>query len=424
MPSRGIDRREFLKAALVIGGTGALSACVAREGEVDVPRGDPDALPERQFAWNEVLPTGPHGNVKIPNHQLILLLDYRAEGVPTAGDRETVEAALRSLERAYQWGAGDEFNPGSTRGLLSMLGYAPRYFDRFDADLPDGVGMQRPEAVIEELGEDADPDRADAVLLLSSDEVQVLLGAEQALRGGFDALNGVSVDAALTDVFEVVDRRTGFLGVGRPARNLDADVPEHSPTAMGYRSGFKDNQATEDAVAASIGAFADGTTFHLSRLTFDLDSWYDRDETDRVHRMFSPEHTPREVGEIGEHLGGRSRISQETAERTPEDAREHGTVGHTQKVARARDDEFEPTLLRRSEGVSTDLPGPSMNFGSLQRYVEDFLDVRRAMNGVDVDADLEEEDDGIRGFVDVRSRGTYLIPPRSLRALPTPDGGV
>jgi len=62
-----------------------------------------------------------------------------------------------------------------------------------------------------------------------------------------------------------------------------------------------------------------------------------------------------------------------------------------------------------------------MNFVSLQRRMETFLDVRRAMNGDHVDASVPIERDGIRGFVSVRSRCTYLVPPRSKRALPVPQ---
>jgi len=49
---RGISRREFSKAAVAIGGSAALSACLDRggdEGSLDLPTGpeDPSTLPER-----------------------------------------------------------------------------------------------------------------------------------------------------------------------------------------------------------------------------------------------------------------------------------------------------------------------------------------------------------------------------------------
>jgi hypothetical protein len=444
MPQSGTTRRSFLKTALVVGGSSALAACIDREGAVGVPQGRPDSVPERQFAWNEALPTGPHGNVKLPNHQLLLFLTYAGDGAPTAEDRDRVRAAFGTLERAYQWGTGFEYDTQSTRGLLFLVGYAPRYFDRFDVNLPAEVAPNPPADLIADLGEGAEPDAADAVVVLSSDEVQVLLAAEQALRGTFDTLNGTSVAGGLTSAFDIVDRRTGFLGVGRPARALDADIPEKSPTAMGYRSGFKDNQATEDRVSIGGGPFTDGTTMQVSRLAFDLESWYELDEEARIHRMFSPEHSRRDVGEIGERLGGQSRISRETVDRAVEDAETHGVVGHTQKVAGARDSSFEPELLRRSEGVSTDLSRPGMNFISLQRFVDTFVEVRRSMDcpahdherdsthGVEdttetacpvANSGVDDSDNGILGFMETLTRGTYLVPPRTHRALPGPRPG-
>jgi hypothetical protein len=389
-----------------------------RESGLDVPSGgDPSALPERQFAWNDALPTGPHGNVKLPNHQLLLFLNYRGD-VPTAADRDRVAEAFDAIERGFQYGTGDEYNATSTQGLLTMIGYSPSYFDRFGTR--PSAAPPSADSVVRELDEDARVDAYDAALVLTSDEVSVLLAAEQALRGDVDAVNDTELTSVISDIFTVADRRTGFLGVGRPADELETDVPEDAPAAMGYRSGFKDNQATEDRVAIADGPFADGTTMQISRLVFSLDDWYDNSEEARVKRMFSPQHSVEDVGEIGERLGGQSRIEEETVEDATDDARSHGMVGHTQKVAAGRDDEFEPTLLRRSEGVSTDLDQPALNFSSLQQQMTAFLEVRRAMNGDHVDVSVPTDRDGIRDYVSVRSRGTYLVPPRSKRALPIP----
>jgi len=439
----GFHRREFLKAALATGGMGALSACVDVEGhpQSEVPRGDPSSVPERQFAWNDFMATGMHGNPLIPNHQLLLFLRYPKDGEPTPDDREQVETAFRSIERAYQWGTGGTYDAESTDGILFFIGYAPRYFERFDADLSTDVIPMPPEELIDRLSEDAEPDSADAVVVLNSGRASVLLSTEEALRGRFDELNGVSVESALTDVFDVVERRTGFLGAGRPSREFDVDIPDISPTGMGFRSGFSDNQASENQVAIKSQRFWDGSMLQVSRLVLDLESWYELERSERVNRMFSPEHTPEQVGDIGEHLGGRSRISKETVDRRLADAEEHGMVGHTQKVAAARDDDFNPKILRRSEGLSTDLEEPAMNFSSLQPSIEQFIEVREAMNcaaedntftqgddengtgerGSDVSGcpvHVDEENDGILSFMETLSRGTYLVPPRSKRALP------
>ena len=114
---------------------------------------------------------------------------------------------------------------------------------------------------------------------------------------------------------------------------------------MGFKSGFRDNQATEDRVTIERGSFAGGTTQHLSRLVFDLEAWYERDEAERVRQMFSPEHTVEQVGDVGEFLANQSGATREMAERVAADARDHGAVGHTQKLASARDEDFQPLIL-------------------------------------------------------------------------------
>jgi hypothetical protein len=426
-----VSRRHFVRAALAVGGTSALSACVNRYGASSAPGGtsDPASLPTRQFAWNAALPKGPHGNVKIPNHQLILLFDYVGSGAPTEADREQVQATFDSLSRAYQWGTGDEFNPTSTTGLLWLVGYSRSYFDRFAESFPGQIDLARPSTVLEQIGETGatapTPETYDAFVLLSSDEPQVLLRTEQALLGQFAELNGERMAASLDGVLEVRDRRTGFIGVGRPADRLDVDgVPDNSPTAMGFRSGFKDNQASEDSVAISVSPFADGTTAQISRIALDLDGWYDHGADERVELMFSPDHTEADIGEIGELLAGRSQVSRSQVDSAESDARERGCIGHTQKTAAARDENFEPLLLRRSEGVSTDLGEPGMNFLSLQEGTSDFVETRRAMNGEHLDdevhAAVDDAKDGIRSYVNVRTRATFLVPPRSSLALPRP----
>lgn len=114
---RGVPRRAFLKSAVAIGGASALAACVEREQAASIPAGtdDPSSLPSRQHAWNAYSARDDAGNVLPPRHHVLLHLDYGG-GRPSADDRETVESALRSLERAYAW---------SNEGLLFTLGYSP-----------------------------------------------------------------------------------------------------------------------------------------------------------------------------------------------------------------------------------------------------------------------------------------------------------
>ncbi|MXR43053.1 Tat pathway signal protein [Halobaculum sp. WSA2] len=415
---RGIPRREFLKSAVAIGGAAAFSACLGREG-VDVPTGPDDlsSYPQRQHAWNEALPRDDHGNVVAPNHRVLLYLDYQRDGQPSEDDREEVEAALRGIEHAYER-SGD--------GLLLTVSYSPAYFGRFDESLPEGVDLPDPEALAP--FEDPEFDTPDAVVHLASNTAQVVLGAEEALKGNKSTLNGVDQpDATLTDVVTIADRRTGFIGDGLPAEKADeaegvpADkVPEDAPLFMGFKSGFKKNQASEDRVTIQSGPFAGGTTQHISKLDLNLNQWYNQDDRwQREAKMFCPYHAENDVIEgAGDNLGTSSKI--DDCEPTDETAREMGVVGHSQKSARARDDDDSPLILRR-DFDSTDDGTASLHFLALQRRITDFVDTREVMNGTDVteqSAVGQRNNNGILQYIRTERRGNFLVPPRSLRALP------
>ncbi|MDS0223425.1 twin-arginine translocation signal domain-containing protein [Haloarcula sp. S1AR25-5A] len=415
---RGIPRRDFLKSAVAIGGAAAFSACLGRE-EVDIPTGPDDlsAHPQRQHAWNDALPRDDHGNVVAPSHRVLLYLNYRRDGQPSEDDRGQVETALRGIEHAYER-SGD--------GLLLTVSYSPAYFDRFDESLPEDVDLPDPEALAP--FEEPEFDTPDAVVHLASNTAQVVLGAEEALKGNKSTLNGVDQpDAALTDVFSLTDRRTGFIGDGLPAENADdaegvpADkVPEDAPLFMGFKSGFKKNQASEDRVTIQSGPFADGTTQHISKLQLNLNQWYNQDDRwQREAKMFCPYHAENDVIEgAGDNLGTSSKI--DDCQPTDETAREMGVVGHSQKSARARDDNDSPLILRR-DFDSTDDGSASLHFLALQRGITDFVDTREAMNGTDVteqSAVGQRNNNGILQYVRTERRGNFLVPPRSLRALP------
>ncbi|WP_123539335.1 DUF7405 family protein [Halosimplex salinum] len=441
---RGLSRRDFVAAAVAIGGSSALSACLDREGSLldgrdgpesptatesedaladrSVPSGDPDAVPARQHAWNEYIVHDAHDNTVIPQQQVLLGLTYEGSVPPTEAEREQVESALQTLERAFQWGTGGDPTASFTRGLLFTLGYAPQYFER-TGDVPDQ--LRPPEAVLEAVGEDpSNADDFDALLLLTSDIGSVVMAAEQALFGEAAVVNGVEVSESLEGVFSLAERRTGIVGKGNPAEELDNEsIPEDAPLSMGFKSGFRDSQPSEDRVTIQEGPFAGGTTQAASRLHIDLERWYDQPHEERAAEMFCPAHDTDEIGEIGERLGAESRITEENAENVEAYAEEYGRVGHTQKVAAARDDEFVPTILRRSEGIATDVSdldgGTDFNFTSHQRHVDDFVETRKAMNTDEYDDDVPAENHGIIDYLETRHRGTFLIPPRDERALPT-----
>lgn len=442
-PDESVARRDFVKCAVAIGGSSALSACLDRERSrmqsasataesatagsttadgLSVPRpADPTARPDALHRWNGALVRDANGNTVLPRHQVVLGLSYAGSVPPTEDDRRQVRSALATLDRAFRWGVGDDAGRSLNPGLLWMVGYTARYFERVDAPVPDA--LLAPEALLEAVGEDpAKADPFDAVLVLNADFGSVLLAAEAALWGERPSLNGVSVDATLAGVFERAARRTGVTGKGVVADRLDSDaVPEEAPLSMGYRSGFGDNQAPEDRVTIDGGAFAGGTTLALSRLHIDLDSWYDQSTEERVGEMFCPAHDADVVGDTADRLGNSSRITPEDAENVSAHAEEYGRIGHSQKLATARDDDFVPRILRRSEGVATDVvEGAGFNFTSVQADVDEFVTVRRAMDPAEHDADVAAEDNGIVDYLETRARTAAVVPPRDALAPPVP----
>jgi hypothetical protein len=433
----GVARRDFVKSAVAIGGTSALTACLDRESSqmeratgtetdrdegLSVPRpDDPGDRPTALHRWDSYLIRDANGNTVLPRHQVVLGLFYTGTAPPTDGERDRVRGALGTLDRAFQWGVGDGADTGVSTGLLWLFGYSANYFERVGAAVPDRITT--PESLASAVNEDpAKADGFDAVLVLTGDLGSVPLAAEAALWGERDTLNGVEPAATLDGVFERTARRTGVTGKGIVAEGLDNEsVPEDAPLSMGYRSGFGDNQASEDAVTIDAGPFAGGTTLSVSRLHIDLDRWYEQSTEERAGEMFCPAHDTERLGDTAESLGNSSGIAPEDAERIPETAATHSRIGHSQKLATARDDEFRPRILRRSEGVATDVAeGAGFNFTSIQADIQEFVAVRQAMNPSGYDVDVPVENHGIVDYLETRGRTALIVPTRDQIALPTP----
>ncbi|MFD1588024.1 Tat pathway signal protein [Halorientalis brevis] len=423
--SDDLPRREFMKTAVAVGGASALSACLgwAPRANDPVPSGvsKRSALPDSQHTWNDRVRHDEHGNVELPRHQTLLYLNVNRDGTPTAADRETVEDALWTLDRAYE---------RSNDGLVYSIAYSPSYFERFDADLPESIDLPQPKRL--SPFEEPTLDTQDALLHLASDRADVVLEAEEALTGERSKANGVAVETKLTDAMTVDDRRTGFVGTGMPAERQDGlngvpdsnPVPEESPLFMGFKAGFAGNQATEEYVTLDSGPFAGGTTKHVANIRQRLDDWYvEQDFEERVMEMFSPGHAEQNlVDGVGANLGADSNVDQ-FVDDVREQASEYGRVGHAQKAARAnRDAEGNVRTLRR-HFESTDDDVASLHFPSLQRRISTFEEVRQAMNGVDLTdnpAIRQRVNNGILEYIFTERRGNFLVPPVRHRALPTP----
>jgi len=319
-PSRersGVDRRDFMRSALAIGGSAALSTTLGLSGIPDrvAAGGDPVGVAERlnrQHAWDDYEYEDPEKGTLPPARHVLLMLDYRGEGEPAASDRREAQQAFRDLESTIEW---------DHEGVLFTVGYSPAYFDRFDEDLPDGVAPDGPfekpsliraadlidtpgvtldhEDPIPETDGDDGP-TYDACLHLASEHEQNILAAEELLWGGSVDVDGdgeaESLDHTLEGVFDrptdYPDRRVGFAGT----KNLKAEgsageeggiYPEEVPVddgaklSMGFNDLFKNSIPREDLVTLledqqlvepkPPGVFAQGTIKHVSKLDLNLD---------------------------------------------------------------------------------------------------------------------------------------------------------
>ena len=390
-----IDRRRFLAkaaaAGLALGGGGlALGRLGADDAEAAA------GLPSRQHAWNATLAHDVHGNPVAPRFHRLLF--FSVDGKPSGADVRRLEEALRTVERDHRWGPG---------GMLFTAAWGPRYFER---TLHRASPVPKPEALSDfELPTLDDYDLC--LHLACDDEVRTAaVGRELAAVGG--ALRFREV-------------RTGFVGARLPAAHQGVSgipagrpVPQSAPLYMGFKSGFRRNQASEDAVTIPAGPLAGGTTMHVSRMRLRLDSWYGvLDERDRVARMFAPQVTPAEVGRFT--TDAPSHPGQLT-----DAARRYGVVGHAQTSARARRN-GRPLILRR-DFDSTDGEEAGLHFVALQRTIEDFVKTRKAMNASGTSfvnpAITDTVNNGINEFIFVTHRGNYVIPPRAQRSFPLLPG--
>jgi hypothetical protein len=413
LPDSELPRRQYLRGLVATGGAAALAACLDVPGSgTDVPRGDPNQRPARQHAWNSALPTDDDGNTRRPAHHALLAFTLTED--PDGAASEQVETAFRSLERAYAHDAG---------GLLFTVSYTPAYFETVGATSP----VPDPEPLTSVEGNIA-LDSFHALVHLASDDPAVVLEAEQALVGETAEPNGVEMAADLTGVFERAGpRRTGFVGAGLPVEqaggrgvDLPDELPEDAPFLMGFRSGFRESQASEERVTIQEGAYAGGTTTHVESLSLNLRQWFEQnDQQLRVAEILSPHHAEKGVGKMGEELDTSTGVAPDIADQTATDASTRGIVGHAQKIARAREDGT-PLLLRRD--INTlDGDRPGVHFLAHQRDISDYVRAREAMAGEALDGVGQRLNNGLLQYIFVQRRGNFLTPPRDLRALPGVD---
>jgi hypothetical protein len=211
------------------------------------------------------------------------------------------------------------------------------------------------------------------------------------------------------------------VGTGLPAGRQDVNgipagrpVPAGAPLYMGFKSGLRRNQATEDDVTVSGGPFTGGTTMHVSYMRLRLGTWYGQlSQGERVARMYAPQVTQEQAAAFTTDApSGPGLLSQAITR--------YGVIGHAQTSATARRAD-RPIILRRDFNT-TDGGLAGLHFVSLQRTIEDFVTTRTAMNATSAQlrnpSITDTVNNGINEFIFVLNRGNYIVPPRAARSFP------
>ena len=413
-----LTRRRLLlgagAAALVGAGAGAgigTALGTAQPAIPSVPLGpQPAGLPARQHAWTAYLTTDAAGNPVAPRFDRLLFFDVA--GAPGPAYARLLEAALRTLERAYPW---------RPSGLLFTAAWGPGYFTdvlKVASPVPRATalsGFEQP--VIDDYH---------LCLHLASDDESRLAAVEAAFTRGAPV---PGADAAgqldISRVLRWRQSRTGFVGAGLPASRQNVNgipagdpVPGSAPLFMGFKSGLLRNQASEDAVTVADGLFAGGTTMHVSYMRLRLDTWYaELSQRERVARMYAPQVTPEQASEFTTDAESDPNLLGQAITR-------YGTIGHAQTSARARRG-GKPVILRR-DFDTTDGGLAGLHFVSLQRTIADFVATRTAMNATSAQLQnpsmTDTVNNGINEFIFVLRRGNYIVPPRAQRSFPLLPG--
>jgi len=406
-----LTRRRFLLAGgAAVVGAAAVGAGLDRalSGGSSVPHvalgAQPDGLPERQHAWGATLRLDAGGDPVSPRHDRLLFFDV--EGRPDEARARVLEASLRTLERRYPWGPS---------GLLFTAGWSPAYFER-------GLRVASPIPWAKGLSDFELPaiDDYHLCLHLACDDEERLAAVEGALVGG-RPLPGADGHLSLAGSLRWRATRTGFVGAGLPAQHQESGgIPAGRPVSssaalfMGFKSGLRKNQATEDAVTIAEGPFAGGTTMHVSYMRLRLDGWYDQlNQRERVARMYAPQVTPAQAAAFTVDAASDPQLLGQAINR-------YGVIGHAQTSARARRN-GKPLIIRR-DFDTVDGGQAGLHFVALQRTIDDFVTTRTAMNASSAQlqnpAITDTVNNGINEFIFVLRRANYILPPRAQRSFP------
>ena len=204
--------------------------------------------------------------------------------------------------------------------------------------------------------------------------------------------------------------RTRTSAGSRPATRC----PATAPLFMGFKSGLRKNQATEDAVTITDGPFAGGTTMQVSYMRLRLDSWYGSSASESESRGCTRRRSRR----------SRSTTSRPTPRATPTCSARRSTATASSGTRKrrpapaARQATDHPPRLqhrRRRPGRASLRLGPAHDRG-LRHHPQ--RDERVAARSSRTRPSRDTVNNGINEFIFVLKRANYIIPSRADRAFP------
>lgn len=343
-----------------------------------------------QHEWEATFGRDELGRPVPPSRHLLVLLDVT--GHPDDRAAHHLESALSALEGRYRRGRD---------GLLSTVGWGPRWWDRHTAHpglIAAAARMSR--------WEDPEIDTADVIFHLASDHQDILDDVHQSLFGQGEFSQG--------EYLTVQELRSGFVGAGLPTQALpELGIPGTSPLLFGFHSVHRGNQAPEAAITIERGPLAGGTTAHVSRIELDVARWQSHDRDSQAALLYAPTVSATEAAGFVDDAPSDYARYEHTV-------REYGIVGHAQAAARARVNNV--PVINRRDFATLDDGKPGTHFVSLQKELRDFNNTRAIMNAAD-GPDYHRSvgarrRNGINAFLDVTHRATFGIPARALRAYP------
>ena len=456
----GLTRKELLGAAAA-GALGAAGIYELVDQLADSPeRAGEGILPREQHLLGGGAKLLEHEGVEVvepPLHHQVVTAKLRVDPADLVEARETLERALRGLERSY------DVTPA---GLAVTVAWGLPYFRRYvpalaDRHLPFDRRASK-SALLDARRFPSDPEAT----ILEENDVAILIRS--------DHRNHVA-DGARTlfdeagDLFELTSIRKGFQGGGfGGARSLPkalataagvpgADlIPETAQLFLGFTSTQTDTQGqssianfeTLGLVDLRGGYFRGGTHLHLSHIYEDLEAWYlDFDFRERVDTTFRP----RLAADDGAQTLAQRPEDSAAAKDVEADFRRFGAIGHgasIQPTSRLQQDTrgTDGRLYRKGEAIPLradfntldnpffwtadpkrdgfkEEPAAGVHFLTFNPSSDDFNRNRLAMDGVLPDGTKlplqpRSRAQGLNSVLRTTHRQNFLVPPRARRSFP------